>query len=90
MHYKWESAYSLPMNISLSVVALTVSAAAILIVLGAGTSSSIEPVYAQENVMPGTDEPANTPSSGGGSRYSSRCRSTLQCWRHRTDKFHES
>ena len=67
MHYKWESAYSLPMNISLSVVALTVSAAAILIVLGAGTSSSIEPVYAQENVMPGTDELANTPSSGGGS-----------------------
>jgi plastocyanin len=67
MHYKWESAYSLQMNISLSVVALTVSAAAILILLGAGTYSSSEPVYAQVNVMPGTDEPANTTSSGGGS-----------------------
>jgi plastocyanin len=67
MHYKWESAYSLQMNISLSVVALTVSAAAILILLGAGTYSSNEPVYAQVNVMPGTDEPANTTSSGGGS-----------------------
>jgi hypothetical protein len=55
------------MNISLSVVALTVSAAAILILLGAGTYSSSEPVYAQVNVMPGTDEPANTTSSGGGS-----------------------
>ena len=67
MHYKWESAYSLQMNMSLSVIALTVSAAAILVLLGAGTYSSFEPVYAQVNVMPGTDEPANTTSSGGGS-----------------------
>ena len=66
MHYKWESAYSLQMNMSLSVIALTVSAAAILVLLGAGTYSSFEPVYAQVNVMPGTDEPANTTSSGGG------------------------
>ena len=82
MHYKWESAYSLQMNMSLSVIALTVSAAAILVLLGAGTYSSFEPVYAQVNVMPGTDEPANTTSGGGGlgSRYSSRCWYSLQCW----------
>ena len=63
MHYKWEFPYSLQMNISLSVIALTVSAAAILILLGASANSSIEPVYAQVSVMPGTD--ANTTSSGG-------------------------
>jgi plastocyanin len=67
MHYKWESAYSLQMNISLSVIALTVSAAAILILLGAGTYSSVEPVYPQVDDMPGTEEPANTTSNGGGS-----------------------
>ena len=66
MHYKWESAYSLQMNMSLSVMALSVSAAAILILLGAATNRSAEPVYAQVSVMPGTDEPANTTSSGGG------------------------
>lgn len=67
MHYKWVLAYSLQMNISLNVIALTVSAVAILILLGAGTYSSVEPVYAQVNVMPGTGEPANTTSSVGGS-----------------------
>jgi len=66
MHYKWESAYSLQMNMRLSVMALSVSAAAILILLGAATNRSAEPVYAQVSVMPGTDEPANTTSSGGG------------------------
>lgn len=66
MHYKWESAYSLQMNMSLSVMALSVSAAAILILLGSATNRSAEPVYAQVSVMPGTDEPANTTSSGGG------------------------
>ena len=55
------------MNISLSVIALTVSAAAILILLGAGTYSSVEPVYAQVDDMPGTEEPENTTSNGGGS-----------------------
>ena len=55
------------MNISLSVIALSVSAAAILILLGAGTYGSVEPVYAQVSVMPGADEPSNTTSSGGGS-----------------------
>ena len=54
------------MNISLSVIALTVSAAAIMVWLGAGTYSSFEPVYAQVNVLPGSDEPANTTSSEGG------------------------
>jgi plastocyanin len=67
MHYKWESVYSLLMNINLSVIALTVSAAAILSFSGAGTYSLIEPVYAQVSVTPGTEEPANTTSSGGGS-----------------------
>lgn len=67
MHYKWESVYSLLMNINLSVIALTVSAAAILIFSGAGTYGLIEPVYAQVSVTPGTEEPANTTSSGGGS-----------------------
>lgn len=66
MHYKWESAYSLQMNISLSVIALTVSVAAILVLSGAGTHSSVETVYAQVNVLPGTEEPANTTSSEGG------------------------
>ena len=66
MHYKWESAYSLQMNISLSVIALTVSAAAILVLCGAGTHSSVETVYAQVNVLPGTEEPANTTSGEGG------------------------
>jgi plastocyanin len=51
----------------LSVIALTFTAAAILILSDAGTYSSIEPVNAQVSVMPGTDEPANTTSSGGGS-----------------------
>jgi len=55
------------MNISLSVIALTVTAAAILILLGVSTYNLIEPVNAQVNVMPGTDEPANTTSGGGGS-----------------------
>jgi len=67
MHYKWESVYSLLMNINLSVIALTVSAAAILSFSGAGTYSLIELVYAQVSVTPGTEEPANTTSSGGGS-----------------------
>jgi hypothetical protein len=67
MHYKWESVYSLLMNINLSVIALTVSAAAILSFSGAGTYGLIEPVYAQVSVTPGTEEPANTTSSGGGS-----------------------
>jgi plastocyanin len=67
MHYKWEAAYSLQMNMSLTVMALSVSAAAILILLGAGTNRSIELVYAQVGVMPGTDESANTTSSGGSS-----------------------
>jgi len=67
MHYKWESVYSLLMNINLSVIALTVSAAAILSFSGAGTYDLIEPVYAQVSVTPGTEEPANTTSSGGGS-----------------------
>ena len=66
MHYKWESAYSLQMNISLSIIALTVSAAAILVLSGAGIHSSVETVYAQVNVLPGTEEPANTTSSEGG------------------------
>ena len=77
------------MNMSLSVMALSVSAAAILILLGAGTNRSIEPVYAQVNVMPGTDEPANTTSSGGGFGYSSRCWSTPSMLRYRTNKFYE-
>jgi plastocyanin len=67
MHYKWESVYSLLMNINLSVIALTVSAAAILGFSGAGTYGLIEPGYAQVSVTPGTEEPANTTSSGGGS-----------------------
>jgi plastocyanin len=67
MHYKWESVYSLQMNINLNVIALTVSAAAILIFSGAGTYGLIEPVYAQVNVTPGTEEPENTTSSGSGS-----------------------
>jgi plastocyanin len=50
------------MNISLSVIALTGCVAAILFLLS-GTHSSNEPVYAQVNVMPGTDQPANTTSS---------------------------
>jgi len=54
------------MNISLSVIALTVSAAAILVLSGAGTHSSVETVYAQVDVLPGTEEPANTTSSEGG------------------------
>src|SRR5919106_874145 len=66
MHYKWEVVYSLQMNINLSVIALTVSAAAILSFSGAGTYGLIEPVYAQVSVTPGTEEPANTTSSGGG------------------------
>ena len=70
------------MNMSLSVIALTVSAAAILVLLGAGTYSSFEPVYAQVNVMPGTDEPANTTSGGGGLGSSTvpAAGTTLQCW----------
>ena len=67
MHYKWESVYSLQMNVNLSGVALTVSAAAVLIFSGAGTYSLIEPAYAQVSVTPGTEESANTTSSGGGS-----------------------
>jgi plastocyanin len=63
MHYKWESAYSLQMNISLSVIALTVSVTAILVLSGAGTHSSVETVYAQVNVLPGTEETANTTST---------------------------
>ena len=68
MHYKWESVYSLQVNMSLSVSVLTVCAAtaAILIFLGAGTYSIFESAHAQVNVMPGTNEPANTTSSGGG------------------------
>ena len=38
-----------------------------LILLGAGTYSTFESVYAQVNVMPGSNEPANTTPSGGGS-----------------------
>ena len=50
---------------SLNVMAL--SFAAFLILLGAGTYSTFESVYAQVNVMPGSNEPANTTPSGGGS-----------------------
>lgn len=55
------------MNVNLSVLTLTVSAAAVLIFSGAGTYGLIDPVYAQVSVTPGTEEPANTTSSGGGS-----------------------
>jgi plastocyanin len=48
------------MKISLSVIALC--AASVLILLGAGTFSSFEPVYAQ---VPVTNESANTTSGGG-------------------------
>lgn len=50
------------MNICLSMTAFSVSFAAILILLGAGTYSSFEPVYAQVN---GTNEAANTTSGTG-------------------------
>ena len=53
------------MKMSLNVIAL--SFAAFLILLGAGTYSTFESVYAQVNVMPGSNEPANTTPSGGGS-----------------------
>ena len=52
------------MRMSLNVIAL--SFATFLILLGAGTYSTFESVYAQVNVMPGSNEPANTTSSGGG------------------------
>ena len=69
---------------------MALSFAAFLILLGAGTYSTFESVYAQVNVMPGSNEPANTTPSGGGSGTGSRCRYSLQCRRHSTDKFHES
>src|SRR5262245_30429564 len=53
------------MRMSLDVMAL--SFAAFLILLGAGTYSTFESVYAQVNVMPGSNEPTNTTPSGGGS-----------------------
>ena len=46
---------------------MALSFAAFLILLGAGTYSTFESVYAQVNVMPGSNEPANTTPSGGGS-----------------------
>jgi plastocyanin len=48
------------MKMSLNVI--TLSFAAVLILIGAGTYNTFESVYAQVNVMPGSNEPANTTS----------------------------
>jgi plastocyanin len=65
MHYKWETIYSHPMNIKLNVIALAVFAA-VLFLSGTGAFSLYDPIYAQVNILPGTDESTNTTSGDGG------------------------